>query len=154
MALKPVNIISLLLACLYIYGGSGFSLADFCCSACKEKGIEMLLADGCHQEEETDSAETCCTSHSEEENPVPFSVCKQHCHHVAHCNVTSYQVDLEDTVYKCKCQVPVFQLAYFIPELSLPDNFYRNFTYKTFIDPPVLIYSSRDILAENSVLLI
>lgn len=156
MIFKPANILSIILACLYIYGGSGFSLAQFCCTSCETKGIEAILSEGCHAEDtvvcnDIEQLESCC-SKPEGRHDLSFSsiICNAHCNHVNHCSVESYQFDLDHTVQKIQYEISVIDLL-FEPfnyiAAQLPFS-----TQKTFPDNPLPIYTSRDILLNDSVL--
>jgi len=148
MIFKPLNIITLLLACLYIYGGSGFYLANFCCDNCRGNGIGVFLSEGCHQEENQNS---CCNNkiHQESEEILDLNICKQHCPEENHCKIISYKLDLNDTFYKHKYQIPESDLIHLL--VSNPELKYFE-PNKTLKNLPLLITSSRDILSFNTVL--
>lgn len=149
---KLSSILLILLACLYCYGGSGFYVINFCCDSCKGKGVETILAEGCHHEEETD--DSCCQNNHKAEDEISQPTdYHNHCNHLNHCSIKSYKFDLNDTVYKLRCPVPVVDLS-FLPLKILPDFTLCLFKENYDIEIPPLLISSRDILAKDSVLLI
>ena len=151
MNAKLSSILLILLACLYCYGGSGFSMINFCCDSCKVKGAENILTEGCHHEEVDDS---CCQGdHENEDGTQETVIYHEHCNHLNHCSVVSYKFDLNDAVYKLRCPISVVDLS-FLPLKIVPDLTSCFFKERCKSEIPPLLYSSRDILTKKSVLLI
>ncbi len=152
MLFKPTNIVWILLACLCFYGGSGFYLSQFCCSNCQDFGVEAALSDECHKIHKADNQSCCSTSHSKPEHSKhqDNSSCSDN---EKHCSITSYKFDLNSYNHNIQIDVPVIDLPfiflYTLDEVAALKS--QQYNLQAYILP---VYSSRDILAHHSTLLI
>jgi hypothetical protein len=110
--IKPANILSVILICLCIYGGSGFYLGQYCCKDCRDVGIEAALSDKCHKIHNTEE-HTCCSKQNKDDQNKQSDDCSPvHYDHEKCCSVTSYKLDVVSGIYKAQINIPVLDLPY------------------------------------------
>ena len=146
-----MHIISLMFAAYFFVAGLGFNIIDYCCSSCREAGIEFIAANSCF-DVHNQKRDTCCSTEHHDED---YSVSITHSHE-DHCSINSFYV--ETPVVSSTSQMfsaPIFKLVVALVEVkelfvetSVTENFYLKYP------PPLLTSSGRNILSQKSVLII
>ncbi|MCL1943501.1 MAG: hypothetical protein FWF54_08170 [Candidatus Azobacteroides sp.] len=150
---KLSNILSLLLICLCIYGGSGFYLGQYCCNVCLDAGVEAVSSGECHKIHNTEE-HSCCEEHIPGKKSEEPGNCHSSCfEHEKCCNITTYKFDADNSVYKVQINIPVLDVPYLFSNLLFKEFCSDSFQYPAGASL-LPKYSSREILTLHSVLLI
>jgi hypothetical protein len=149
------HIAAFVLACFFLFAGTGMNIIKYCCETCSEHGIEEVAANSCSSFHHQKSS--CCDSNEHHETTHDDMACSDISHQTNDCHVLRLNVDIPTIVSENHFDFNYSKLStYVFLELFFDNQGYELTSSKliTHSPPNFALPTGREILSAKSVLII